>query len=327
MRKFLKTLLVVFFICVFGIGIFTYVFRNRINLYLNIAKNYLQIEEDMKSIEDLTCYTPLNSMDYKDIVYKNQNGVELTLDLFGPTKKLNGGSPVVLFVHGGSWIYGDKTIPKSISPLLESFRESGYTVISTSYEFLKEDINMDKPISDVKDTIRWVYKNKDIYNFNTDEIGILGFSAGAHLSLISAYSNKDEFIGDINLKDYPSNVKYVIDIFGPTDLSTLNINNANATIASELSELPNLNELEKKYSPINYVKEGVPETLIIHSKTDKLVPYENSTLLYNRLLKASVETKLVSLETSNHDLSNINVEELAPVALEVLKFVIKNSPL
>lgn len=86
---------------------------------------------------------------------------------------------------------------------------------------LKEDTPISNPVSDVKDAIRWVYKNKDEYNFDTNNIGLLGISSGAHLSLLSAYSSEDEFIGDKKLANYPSKVNYVIDIFGPTELSTL----------------------------------------------------------------------------------------------------------
>lgn len=327
MKKIFKILSITILICIVSIGTLLFTFKNRINLCVNIAKNYFKIEEDFESIEDLTCYTPLDNMDYKDVVYKGQNGVDLTLDIFGPKKKLENGSPVIVFVHGGSWLYGNKAIPKELSPVLNAFRESGYTVISTSYELLKDGITLDKPISDVKDTIRWINKNKDYYGFNTEEVGIIGFSAGAHLSLLSAYSDNNEFIGDESLSSYASKIKYVVDIFGPTDLSTLDIKAVDNVIAEKLYSLSNLNDIQYKYSPINYVKEGVPETLIIHSKNDKLVPYENSTILYEKLLNVSTKTKLVSLDKSDHDLSSIDTEDITPLAIELLQFIIKNSPI
>ena len=101
---------------------------------------------------------------------------------------------------------------------------------------MKEEIIFDKQISDVKDTIRWVYKNKDKYNFDIENIGLIGPSAGAHLAMMAAYSENDEFIGDSSLKDYPSQVKYVVDLFGPAELSKINLNYGPREIVENLSK-------------------------------------------------------------------------------------------
>ena len=119
-------------------------------------------------------------------------------------------SPVVLYIHGCSWIYGDNGIPIGLEPIINALNKRGYTLISVSYELLKENTPIENPIKDVKDSIRWIYKNKEKYNFDTNNIGILGISSGAHLALIAAYSKDDEFKGDVNLDGYSSKVKYIL---------------------------------------------------------------------------------------------------------------------
>ncbi|MHC9344865.1 alpha/beta hydrolase fold domain-containing protein, partial [Clostridium perfringens] len=79
------------------------------------------------------------------------------------------GSPVLLYVHGGSWFYGNKDIPVLIAPLLDSFRKEGYTIIIVGYELATDKVDFNKQASDLKDAIRWLYKNKETYRFNTDE--------------------------------------------------------------------------------------------------------------------------------------------------------------
>ena len=190
-------------------------------------------------------------MNYKDVVYKNTNGVSLTLDIYGPIKQVYKSSPVLLYVHGGSFAYGDKSIPNALSPVLDTFREQGYTIISTSYELMKDKENFNKQISDVKDTIRWIYKNKSVYNFDTNEIGVIGVSSGAHLSLMAGYSNEAEFTDDAELSKYPSKIKYLIDFAGPTDLSLLNTKGLNYDLSRIFSSIKNKDNVIEKYNPID----------------------------------------------------------------------------
>lgn len=328
MKKFLKGILVFLLIIVLVLGGFLFVFRHRVNLYVNIGKQYLKIKDNPPSSTDVSSLlTPMESMDFKDIVYKDTNGVPLTLDIYGPRKKLSNGSPVILYVHGGSWVYGDKSIPQAISPLFDSFRDEGFTIISTSYELIRKTVNFDKQASDVKDTLRWIYKNKDVYGFNTDEIGVIGTSSGAHLSMLAAYSSDEDFKGDTALSNYPSDVKYVIDFFGPTDLTSLDMRTAGWDLDNAIKATKNTQEMMRKYSPINYLKEGLPETLIVHSKKDEVVPFSNSTLLYEKSKEYNNKVELLTLENSGHDLSDINRDDVISLATKVLQFIVKNSPL
>ncbi|MGG7177816.1 alpha/beta hydrolase fold domain-containing protein [Clostridium paraputrificum] len=309
---------------------FGFIFKGRISLYLNIGNKYMQVKDDIStfdSMDNLTNLTTINASEYKDIIYKNTNNTPLSLDVYGPKKQRSKGSPVILYVHGGSWAYGDKSIPAVLSPLLDAFREEGYSIISVSYELMKDSINFEKQASDIKDSIRWINKNKDTYNFNTNEIGVIGVSAGAHLALLASYSDNNQFVDSMDLANYPSNVKYILDFFGPTDLSTLNTSNADYEINQSLSTISNRAEIIEKYSPINYVKENLPKTLIIHSKSDKMVPYENSEALYSKSKSLGNKVDLVTIEDMGHDLSNVTTKDTKKIAYNVLKFIVNNSPL
>ena len=330
MKKILKFIGVVLLISIIVLGGYIFSIRGRLILYKNIAEKYMEIAKDPPVIESIEELEAMESMDYKDIEYKSVDGVSQTLDIYGPKKNIKGGSPVILYVHGGSWVYGDKSIPDIISPVLDSFREEGFTIISTSYELMRGEEIFEKQISDVKDTIRWIHKNKDTYGINTDEIGIVGTSSGAHLSLIAAYSKENEFIGDSDLVEFPAHVRYVVDFFGPTDLNTLDLSSGSWDIEQVVKSTEEKNEKEEifnKYSPINYVNENMPKTLIIHSKSDKVVPYENSVKLYNKLKNTGNEVEMLTLETSNHDLSGVNSEEGLKLVIGMLRFIARNSPL
>lgn len=325
MKKFLKVIGVVILVVVLAGGIFIYSIRDRISLYKSILKKYSEFVENGQNLTEDLSLKSIDSIDYDDIIYKNTNGTPLTLDIYGPKKSVKGGSPVILYVHGGSWVYGSNEIPEAISPLLDAFREEGFTIISTSYELMKGEENFSKQISDVKDTIRWIHKNKDDFGFNADRIGVIGASSGAHLALMAAYSAEDQFVDSQELKDYPSNIKYLIDFFGPTDLTTLDTSNVQWDLEQIINSVGEQREdILKLYSPVNYVDKNEPNTLIVHSKQDNTVPYENAEILYDELKEKGNKAELITLEGASHDFSQINIDEIVSVGIKMLEFIAKN---
>ena len=295
---------------------------------LSIAYNvYIELKNSNKSIEtlgELTDYYVTNSMDIRGLKYKESESNDVFLDIYRSEIE-DKPSPIILYVHGGSWIYGDNGIPIGLEPIIKSFNKKGYTIISVSYELLKEDTPIENPIKDVKDAIRWIYKNKDTYNFDTENIGILGISSGAHLGLMASYSKDDDFIGDTNLSKYPSKVSYIIDVFGPTDLSSLDISSVGSEYKDEIEDLLKSTINLNNYSPINYINKSSPSTLIIHSKTDEIVPYENAKNLYIELINKDVNTKLLTLNSGSHYFSDYSKSEISALVFEVLKFLDLNN--
>lgn len=295
---------------------------------LSIAYNvYIELKNSNKSIEtlgELTDYYVTNSMDIRGLKYKKSESNDVFLDIYRSEIE-DKPSPIILYVHGGSWIYGDNGIPIGLEPIIKSFNKKGYTIISVSYELLKEDTPIENPIKDVKDAIRWIYKNKDTYNFDTENIGILGISSGAHLGLMASYSKDDDFIGDTNLSKYPSKVSYIIDVFGPTDLSSLDISSVGSEYKDEIEDLLKSTISLNNYSPINYISKSSPSTLIIHSKTDEIVPYENAKNLYIELINKDVNTKLLTLNSGSHYFSGYSKSEISALVFEVLKFLDLNN--
>lgn len=326
MKKFFKVLGVVLLLLILAFGIFIFSIKDKVKLSINILKKYSEFVEEnsLLSEENISLDLDINK-DYKEIEYKNTNGVSLTLDVFDAKKELKGGSPVLVYVHGGSWVYGTKEIPDAISPLLDAFREEGFAIISTSYELMRGEENFNKQICDVKDTIRWIYKNKEDYNFNTDKIGIIGASSGAHLSLMAAYSDNDDFIDDEELSNYPSKVKYLIDFFGPTNLNTLDMDNVNWDLEQIINSVgDNKNEVLSTYSPINYIDKNEPNTLIIHSRKDSIVPYENAEILYDELVDNNNKVNIITLEGATHDFSEFDMEEVISVGMKMIEFITEN---
>lgn len=263
---------------------------------------------------------PIENITYKDVVYKKRDNKELTLDIY-TNKEAKETTPVIIYVFGNGWMYGDKVIPSAIESIIDLLKDEGYAVISTSYELMEDEVILEDQISDVKDTIRWIYKNKDKYNFDVNNIGIIGPSAGAQLSMMAAFSQDDEFIGDKSLKSYSSKVKYIIDLFGPARLSKVNLSVGPKEVVKKFSD-NDIEKLSKEFSPIEYVRENLPDTLIIHSLKDNIVPYETSVELYETALKYNNNFELYTLQNCTHYLENLSNTEALNLYMKIVDYIL-----
>ena len=221
-------------------------------------------------------------------------------------------------------MYGDKVIPSAIESIIDLFKDEGYAVISTSYELMDDEVILEDQISDVKDTIRWVYKNKDKYNLDVNNIGIIGPSAGAQLSMMTAFSQDDEFIGDQSLKSYSSKVKYIIDLFGPARLSEVNLSVGPEEVVEKFTE-NDIEKLSKEFSPIEYVREDLPDTLIIHSLKDNIVPYETSVELYETASEYNNNFELYTLQNCTHYLENLSNTEALNLYMKIVDYILSET--
>lgn len=114
----------------------------------------------------------------RDVVYKKASDEELRLDIYRAENYLDKKSPVVVYVHGGYWNAGDKSQDIMLFMQgIEKLRKNGHTVISIDYRLTSASVKFPAHVEDVKDSIRWIRKNSNKYNFDGNNIGIMGASA------------------------------------------------------------------------------------------------------------------------------------------------------
>lgn len=290
---------------------------------LKFLVEIIKLSNSLPTISSNFYNEPIEDITYKDVIYKKRDNKELTLDIY-TDKKANEATPVIIYVFGNGWMYGDKVIPSAIESIIDLLKDEGYAVISTSYELMDDEVILEDQISDVKDTIRWVYKNKDKYNFDVNNIGIIGPSAGAQLSMMAAFSQDDKFIGDKSLKSYSSKVKYIIDLFGPARLSKVNLSVGPEEVVERFSD-NDIEKLSKEFSPIEYVREDLPDTLIIHSLKDNIVPYETSVELYETALKYNNNFELYTLQDCTHYLENLSNTEALNLYMKIVDYILSKT--
>ena len=98
------------------------------------------------------------------------------LDVYRP-KGVEGQLPVIVSVHGGGWVYGDKGVYQFYCM---SLAQQGFAVVNFSYR-LAPAHKFPAPLEDTNRVFAWVLAHADEYGFDTANIFAVGDSAGAHL--------------------------------------------------------------------------------------------------------------------------------------------------
>jgi acetyl esterase/lipase len=193
-------------------------------------------------------------------------------------------SPAIIVIHGGGWRNGE---PGGwFAAHNRYFASQGYTVFDVEYR-LSGVAKWPAQLEDVQAAIEWVKSHAEDYQIDPQRIGILGRSAGAHLALMAAYCGQDT-------------IRSVVSIYGPTELRwpDLEADSAiKALIGGTFEELPQAYE---NATPLNFVRDGLPPTLIIEGGMDTIVPYHHGDALVGRLSLTDTPFVLLRVPWSRH---------------------------
>ena len=129
--------------------------------------------DDAKRNEGLK--TPENVRRYDNILYGEDKERNI-LDVYRP-KDFNGKLPVIVSIHGGGWVYGDKDIMQFYCM---SLAEKGFAVVNFSYR-LAPKYKHPTPLEDANHIFYWVFENADTYGFDANNIFAVGDSVGANI--------------------------------------------------------------------------------------------------------------------------------------------------
>ena len=243
----------------------------------------------------------------KDIPYAGTKNPRQALDLYLPASPKGAGPlPVVVNIHGGAWLGGDKSGIGAIAGLVSS---GDYAGVSVGYR-LSGEAAWPSQIHDCKAAIRWIGANAEKYHLDPDRIGVIGGSAGGHLvAMLGTSGGVEALEGDLGPnKGVSSKVRCVVDEFGPAELATMGDapsstdHNSPTSPESKLLGAPIRQNPEKAKdaSPIAYVSKDDPPFLIIHGDKDMTVPFDQSERLTKALKGAGVEVLFIRVKDGGH---------------------------
>ena len=231
-------------------------------------------------------------------VYATVGGEQLKLDVWRPDRPA-AGNPAIVWVHGGGFVRGHRN---QVPVRNQWFTDQGYTVFDIEYR-LSPPPRWDLQASDVKCAIGWVAQRSEQYG--VDHISVGGDSAGGNLALMAAYTT--------GTGAYPPSCPVpeqrptsVVALYPPTDMVELDHTSGIRSVvehvdAKHFGGTPQtVPEAFRISSPVNYVRPGLPPTLLVHGASDHLVPAAQSTILRDRLTAAGVLNRTLLVPWADH---------------------------
>ena len=236
----------------------------------------------------------------RDVVYGHKHGLAMTMDVYNP-KKQNGAA--VLFMVSGGWV-SKWAPPERAMPIFGRYLNAGYTVFAVRHGSSPR-YTIPEAVSDVKKAVRFVRKNEKRFKIDESKIGVMGMSAGGHLSLmLGTTGDQSEIRGDVAAEKVSSRVAAVVAFVPPTDLRVA-VWDAPESLPAYRS-FPALNlDLKKaeQHSPLVHVTADDAPSLVIMGGADKLVPPKHGEWIRDAFVEKKVKHKLIIYPESDHSLS------------------------
>ena len=106
------------------------------------------------------------------------------LDVYVPAQAKD--APIILMVHGGAWIMGDKGASNFVSNKVARWLPKGYILVSSNYRMSRQPNPLDQA-DDIARALAFVQTKASSWGGDPTRVLLLGHSAGAHLvSLLAA---------------------------------------------------------------------------------------------------------------------------------------------
>jgi acetyl esterase/lipase len=250
------------------------------------------------------------------------------LDVYVPEGPRN--FPVLLLVHGGAWIGGDKILDR-IPEVADCFARQGIGVVAPNYR-LSPFFQHPAHVTDVAKALAWTKKNISGYGGDLDRIFLLGHSAGGHLvSLLASDASYLEKEG-LTRRD----VQGVISVSGVYQVSDVTLDHLmkNSAVKVDVSLKANPFTLvfgkdeavRRQASPLTHVQPGLPPFLIVYAADDLPTLGDMAEKFSAALQAKKCEVRLCKVAERNHLTVFRNARRADdPVTLAVLEFMQKHA--
>ncbi|XP_053727393.1 uncharacterized protein si:dkey-193c22.1 [Synchiropus splendidus] len=233
------------------------------------------------------------------------------LDLYHPpSSDRNAPAPLVVFVYGGGWGSGDRSIYCLLARQMA--KELNAAVICPDYCTYPK-CNVLAMVQDVADSLVWAQENGPKYNFDNNNMVIIGHSAGAHLSALTILflidAREELFVEANKQRDVLLAVRGIIGLSGVYNIMDHYKHEQRRAVeyVSTMHKAMNGVENFPYYSPTHWLSKfsadklsRVPPFALLHGTNDIIVPSEASVKFSEMLQSLSIKASLYLLPGLDH---------------------------
>jgi acetyl esterase/lipase len=211
----------------------------------------------------------------RNVRYADGAGRRHLLDVYRPAVPVTG-APVLVQIHGGAWIIGEKR--QQGRPLMYELAAHGWVCVAPNYQ-LSPRVLFPEHLVDVKRALRWVREEVAGYGGDPDFVVVTGGSAGGHLAALAALTPNDPEYQP-GFEDVDTSVTACVPFYAPYDLTRRFAGRGadgfgglleRMVVGQRLAEAP---DVYARASPIERIGPEAPPFMVVHGTADSLVSVE-----------------------------------------------------
>lgn len=200
-----------------------------------------------------------------------------------------GGAPILLQIHGGGWVIGNKD--QQGIPLMQEMASRGWVCAAVNYP-LSPRARWPEHLIAVKKAVAWLRENAADLGADPEFIAVTGGSAGGHLTAMAALTGADTALQP-GFEDRDVAVQAAVPMYGVYDFAgETGIKATVRRVRSALSPIvlgrgAAYPEAYRAASPLAHLTEDAPPFLVVHGTNDVFIPVEEARIFADRLRATS----------------------------------------
>jgi acetyl esterase/lipase len=248
---------------------------------------------------------------FRDKVYVEKEGIKITCDVYVPNS--SGMKPAILVAHPGGW---SRRSRKDTEFYSEQLAGQGYVVVNCTYRLAPQYI-YPSSVEDIRDCYHWMVKHSQEYQIDTQNIGAMGYSSGAHLiSLVTAWSSQQ--------RPGYADVKFKVVALGGGVYDFMvypqspYINRYTTFYRDENVEL------YQDASPIHQLGTDLPYFFLFHSYDDELIEHDQMMRFAQMIQKKGGKVETYTIPTLSHGYTFVFSVKAVEKSLQVFDKILLN---
>jgi len=251
------------------------------------------------------------------------------LDLYLPRAEPGTTVPLVIWTSGSAWFFDNGK--DGASMMAPALLDAGFAVAGVSIRSSGQT-RFPGQLHDIKAAIRWLRANAARYSIDPARIAIMGDSSGGWTTAIAAVTgDMPELEGTVGTTGLSSAVQAAVAFYPPTELTAMDAwalvpckpgtplplpgfcHDEAGSPESRLigCAIQTCKDQADRANPLRYISKADAPLMILHGRSDPLVPYNQGERLFKALAHACNTAELYTLPLAPHGPPNAFLENPA----------------